>query len=434
MKIILRRIPARGGFQKVRGAITFLSNLVRLTWQDCDLITPAAVKLEDRANRVLLKDLDPGGDLIEFAKENTDALKNQFPLIREMAGAVLLYTLSETGSRRGASRDELIMDILTPFTDINDFETALAGLQRYASHFWHQEGRYYFDLEENPEAKVEFKSLQYSDEDAQKKLNAIVLEIFKETMNRVVQPSLEELNKFLEKSDKNRTRYILAGRRLTQEERHNIYFDAENRNLLLLLEPGDDKFQLATDRNLLKWAKRMLAAASLVASTNKAQRKEAYRRIGESDLGYAVDRIKKAGQLYVRWEIYGQSVVDDQVELETLPAEWAKDKVLTKLNQDCFPMLTFKEHLEKRLREYPDALITKIVHKVFLDERNIGDLSSVAAAIRGGLTGSGDVMLELCINKTGSFTKANVEQQIEALPLFQDAQYSLDLTLEVEKS
>ncbi len=38
------------------------------------------------------------------------------------------------------------------------------GFQKYASYFHHQEGRYYFDLEENSEAKVEFKSIQYSDE------------------------------------------------------------------------------------------------------------------------------------------------------------------------------------------------------------------------------------------------------------------------------
>ena len=590
MKIILRRIPARGGFQNVRGAITFLSNLVRLTYQKSDLITPAAVTLEDRANTIILKDLDPGGDLASLAKENMDALKNRLPLVTEMTGAVLLYTLSEAGSRRGASREELIMDLLTPFTDINDFETALAGLQRYASHFWHQEGRYYFDMEENPEAKVEFKSLNYSDEDAQKRLKAIVLDIFKESMNTEVYASLEQIQEFLKESDKSRTRYILAGRRLTQEERHKIYFGAENRNLILLLEPSDDRFHLSTDKDLLKWTKRILAATDLIESTPNAPRKEAYRRISDKDMGYAVDRIKKAGLVYVRWETYGQSVTDDQMELETLPADWAKDKVLDKLNQDCFPMLTFKEHLERRLedingslvreieseyrmtlgfpvpltagvipkainalcregqigiqhssgnycwetpqltaselsqarvtdpfekpptgskcprcgmwpcqcppptppevcpkcgklpcicggeptplcpkcgkfpcvcpkketkvlkipsqmstadlrqqaafrlQDYPDALVTKIIHKVFLEKGKVGDLSSLAAAVRGGLTGPGDIVVEISITKSGSFTKAQVEQQIEVLPNFQDAMYSLELTIEVENS
>lgn len=120
MKIILKRIPSRGGFQNVRGAITFLSNLVRLTYQKWDLITPAAVTLEDRVNTIILKDLDPGGTLTSLAKENMDALKERLPLVTEMTGTVLLYTLSEAGSQRGASREELIMDLLTPSTDIND--------------------------------------------------------------------------------------------------------------------------------------------------------------------------------------------------------------------------------------------------------------------------------------------------------------------------
>jgi len=588
MKIILRRIPARGGFQNVRGAIAFLSNLVRLTYQKCDLITPAAVTLEDRVNTIILKDLDPGGDLASLAKENMDALKNRLPLVTEMTGAVLLYTLSEAGSLRGASREELLMDLLSPSTDINDFETALAGLQRYASHFWHQEGRYYFDMEENPEAKVEFRSLNYSDEDAQNKLKSIVLDIFRESINTDIYASLEQIQGFLKESDKSRTRYILTGRRLTQEERHKIYFGAENRNLMLLLEPHDDKFNLSTDKDLLKWAKRILAATDLMDSTPKTQRKEAYRRIAEKDLGYVVDRIKKAGRVFVRWEAYGKDVSDDRVELETLPADWSKDKVLEKLNQDCFPVLTFREHLEGRLedikgnivrdveseyrmtlgfpvpltagvipkairslckdgqigiqhssgnycwetpnlteselsqaritdpfekpggepkcprcgkwpcqcpppppppvcpkcgqspcicggdqpppcpkcgmwpcicpkketktlkipaqmssadlrqqaafrlQEFPGALVTKITHKVFFEKAKVGDLSTLAPAIRGGLTGPGDIVAEISITKSGSFTKAQVEQQIEALPVFQDAMYSLELTIEVE--
>lgn len=587
MKIVLKRIPSRGGFQNVRGAIAFLSNLVRLTYQQRDIITPASVTLEDRVNTIILKDLDPGGTLTSLAKENMDALKERLPLVTEMTSAVLLYTLSEAGSQRGASREDLIMDLLTPSTDINDVETSLAGLQRYASHFWHQEGRYYFDPEENPEAKVEFKSLQYSDEDAQKRLKTIVTEIFKESINTVVHPSLEQIQEFFKESDKNRARYILTGRRRTQEERHKIYFGAENRNLILLLEPNDDKFNLSTDKDLLKWAKRILAATYLIESTSKAPRRDAYHRIREKDLGYAIERIKKAGLVYVRWETYGQTVVDDRVELETLPADWAKDKVLEKLNQDCFPMLTFKEHLEGRLedikgsyvkgieaeyrmtlgfpvpltvgavpkairslckdgqigiqhssgnycwenpqlteselsqakitdpfekqppgpkcprcgmwpcqcppppppevcpkcgqfpcvcdnppppcpkcgmypcvcptretkvlkipsqmstsdlrqqaafrlQEYPDAQITKITHKVFLEKGKVGDLSSLAAAIRGALTGPGDVTVEISITKSGNFTKGQVEQQIEALPTFQDAMYSLELVVEIE--
>lgn len=84
-----------------------------------------------------------------------------------------------------------------------------------------------------------------------------------------------------------------------------------------------------------------------------------------------------------------------------------------------------------RLQEFPGALVTKVIHKVFFEKAKVGDLSTLAPAIRGGLTGPGDIVAEISITKSGSFTKAQVEQQIEALPVFQDAMYSLELTIEV---
>ena len=64
MNIILKKVPARGGFQNVRGALSFLSNLVRLTHTTSDIITPADAFLSDKANVAMLEDLDPSGDLI----------------------------------------------------------------------------------------------------------------------------------------------------------------------------------------------------------------------------------------------------------------------------------------------------------------------------------------------------------------------------------
>lgn len=157
--LILKRVPARGGFQSVRGALSFLCNMVRLTHHSRDLITAGDAALDDKANTIMLKDLDPSGDLINRARENMEDLKSRTPLAREMAASVLLHTLTEQGSSRGASREDLILDLLTPSTDINDYEQTLMGFQKYASYFHHQEGRYFFDLEENAEAKVEFKSL-----------------------------------------------------------------------------------------------------------------------------------------------------------------------------------------------------------------------------------------------------------------------------------
>ena len=74
MEIILKKIPARGGFQNVRGALAFLGNLIRLTHIENDIITPSDVSLEDKATTIMLKDLDLSGDLINRAKENMEDL------------------------------------------------------------------------------------------------------------------------------------------------------------------------------------------------------------------------------------------------------------------------------------------------------------------------------------------------------------------------
>ena len=130
MHIILKKIPARGGFQNVRGALAFLGNLVRLTHISNDIITPGDVSLEDKATVIMLKDLDLSGDLINRAKENMEELMPKVPLARRLAPAVLLYTLTGVGADTGVSRDNLIRDILSPTTDINDIEQTLMGFRK----------------------------------------------------------------------------------------------------------------------------------------------------------------------------------------------------------------------------------------------------------------------------------------------------------------
>lgn len=587
IEIILKKIPARGGFQNVRGALAFLGNLIRLTHTSNNIITPGDVSLDDKATRIMLKDLDPSGDLINKAKENMEDLIPRVPLARQMAASVLLYTLTSTGTNIGVSRDNLIMDILSPETDINDIEQTLIGFQKYASYFHHQEGLYYFDLEENSEAKVEFKSLQYSDDQAREELYEILkADIFRETVNTLVFGSIEQTQELLKQFDKSRLRYILTGRRLTQEERHQIYYGMDVRNMILLLEPKDDRFQIANDKDLLKWAKRYLAAKDLAESTKNVSRQSEYSRIGSTDKKHIIERIRKAGLVFVSWQKYGSSVSEDQVELEPLSGDLSKDKVLEKLNQDYFPLLRFREHLEERLgqvkgrlvkeidaeyratlgfpvpltvrsisnairdlckegivgiqhsagnfchvnpnltetelfnakvtdpfeepakpepcpncgkfpchcqeppqkcpvcgqypcqcptppavcpkcgkdpcecpkketltirippqssigslreetafklQDYEDGIIRKVTYKIFLQKNNIGDLSSLPAGIRGSFSGEGDITAEIAISKTGTFSKSQVEQHIESLPVIQDADFSVDLVMEITK-
>lgn len=571
----------------MRGALAFLGNLIRLTHIGNDIITPSDVSLEDKATTIMLKDLDLSGDLINRAKENMEDLLPRVPLARQMAPAVLLYTLTGVGADSGVSRDDLIRDMLSPATDINDIEQTLMGFQKYASYFHHQEGRYYFDLEENSEAKVEFKSLRYSNEQAREELSELLkADIFRESVNTAIFGSIEQTQELLKQFDKSRLRYILTGRRLTREERHQIYYGMDVRNMILLLEPKDDKFQIANDKDLLKWAKRCLAARDLAESTKNGSRQNDYNRIAGTDKRYIIDRIKKAGLVFISWEKYGSSVAEDQVEFEPLPGDLSKDKVLEMLNKDYFPMLCFKEHLEVRLdqvknrlvkevdneyratlgfpiplmvsaisnairdlckqgiigiqhtagnfchvnptltetelfnakvtdpfegptkselcpkcgkspcqcpktsqecpvcgqypcrcptppvacpkcgkdpcecpkketlfikipyqnsigslrqetafrlQDYEDGIITTVTYKIFLQKENVGDLSTLPSGIRGSLSGEGDITAEIVISKTGTFSKSQIEQHIESLPVVSDADFSVDLEVEVSK-
>ncbi len=589
LDIIFKRIPARGGFQNVRGALAFLGNLVRLTHSTNDIITPADASLKDRATTIMLKDLDPSGDLINRAKENMEELVNKVPLAQKIASTVLLYTVAGSGGNIGVSREQLLWDTLSPSADINSFEQTMIAFQKNASYFYDKEGKYFFDLPEKPEAKVEFKSAQYPDDQAREKLFELLkTEVFKETLNTAVFISVEQIQELLNQFDKGRLRYILAGRRLTQEERHQIYFGMDKRNLILLLEPKDDQFQLASDKDLLKWAKRLLAAKDLSQSTSNSSRQAEYDRIARQEQGYIVERIKRAGLVLVNWEQYGSSVSEDRIELEPLPGDFSKDKMMEKLTQDYFPMLRFKEHLEGRmeqimdrlvkeiddeyrsalgfpvpanirfvsnairelckqgligiqhiagnfcfrnpnlnetelsnakitppfeeetpklclrcgkspcqcpkgpekpkcpvcgqflpcrceapeglcpqckqdpcvcpkkevisirvppqqsigglrqeaafrLQEHEGGVITRATYKIFFQKSNIGDLSILPSGLRGNLSGSGDISAEITITKTGNFIKTQIEQHIEALPVIPEADYSVDLMVEVLK-
>jgi hypothetical protein len=535
----------------------------------------------------MLKDLDLSGDLINLAKENMEDLISRVPLARQMASTVLLYTLTGVGADSGVSRDSLIRDILSPATDINDIEQTLMGFQKYASYFHHREGRYCFDLEENSEAKVEFKSLQYSDDHAREELYEILKsDIFRKTVNTAIFGSIEQTKELLKQFDKSRLRYILTGRRLTQEERHPIYYGIEVRNTILLLEPKDDKFQIANDNDLLKWAKRYLAAKDLAGSTKNAVRQNDYNRIAGADKKYIIERIKKAGLVFVSWEKYGSSVAEDRIELEPLAGDFSKDKILEKLNKDYFPMLRFREHLEARLdqikdrlikevdaeyratlgfpiplmvravsnaicnlckegiigiqhsagnfcninpslndtelfnaqitdpfeelpkpelcpkcgqfpcrcekpsqectvcgqypcqcqtppmlcpncgkdpcecpekesltmrippqnsigslrqetafrlQDYEAGIITRVSYKIFFQKENIGDLSVLPSGIRGSLSGEGDITAEIVISKTGRFSKSQIEQHVESLPVISGADFSVDMKVEITK-
>jgi hypothetical protein len=361
LELILRRVPARGGFQSVRGALGFLANMVRLSYKDANVITAAHAPLSDREVAARLSDLDTSGDLVKMGQDNARQISERVgPLASEIASTTLLYTLTSSGKTVGATREELLKHVLRPGVDINDFERTLAEFHRHADHFWFREDRYYFDIEENPEAKVNYHSLRVPVDEARDSLRSLWRdEIFREP-NSAVFTDAEETKTALEELDAGRLRYVLAPRRLSAEERHLLFHGVANRNQVILFEPRDASFNLDQNPDLIKWAQREIAARNLAGSTDDAHRRTEYERIGKGDRKNCIDAIRRAGLVFIRWDRYGMSPADDRVEEENLPGDGSKDRVLEALTQQHFPVQLFEEHLRDRLEELKGRSIKEI--------------------------------------------------------------------------
>jgi len=350
LDLMLTRVPARGGFQNVRGALGFLANLVRMSYREANLVTCAHASLSDREVTVRLADLDTTGDLIKSARTNLEELQ-QVPYASQIAATVLLYTLSGMARNAGATKEEIVRHVVGPGVDVNEVEQALLAFQKYASHFHVQENRYFFDVEENEEAKVEYRSLLFSDDLARSEIHTLWRdEIFREP-NSLVFTDVEAPKEALEALERDRIRWVLAPKRLEQDERHDLLFGVANRNQVIILEPRAPTFDADTDKDLLKWGQRMLAARELAKSAPDAERRSRYEAIAREDRRNVADAIRRAGLSVIRWERYGVEAGEDQVEEESLGPASSKEDVLARLSQDFFPTLVFEEHLEPRLTD-----------------------------------------------------------------------------------
>lgn len=384
LEVILDRVPARGGFQNVRGALGFLARLVKLTHQKADLITPAHADLADSEVRVRLSDLDPTGDLIRRARENLKELES-YPLVNGLGATAMLYTLSGSGRDRGATREHLLRAVSTPATDINEFERALLALQRYGSYFHAQEGRYFFDREENADAKVEFRSLLVAPERARDLIQKLWREeLFREPVSSVILTDVDKAKDALGEMEKGRLRFVLSPRHLKAEDRHLLYHGLDERNQVILLEPKDPKFDALSNRDLIKWAQRALAAEDLKSTTQEASRRDEYDRIGREDRRHIADALKRAALIYIRVEKYGADPSEDVFEEEGLGNSVTKENVVEKLSQDFYPVQHLAEHLLPRLGELRGVSVKDVDR----DYRNIlgfpvpTHASSVPNAIR----------------------------------------------------
>jgi len=87
-----------------------------------------------------------------------------------------------------------------------------------------------------------------------------------------------------------------------------------------------------------------------------------------------------------------------------------------------------RQEVAGRLLEYAEKQIVDLEFRIFAEYRAT-DLSQYSQALRGVMSGSGDLSLDVVIRKTGPFSKAQIEQLVEALPVYQGASYKAEMSV-----
>jgi hypothetical protein len=342
---------ARNLFQGTRGALSLLGALVRTCHRKQDLVTIAHTSLRERSIKNLLIDLDPGSTIIQCAQSDLESLRD-LPLCEEIVAGVLLATLVSSGRAKGMAEKELALEVVKPGVDVNVFKSTLQALHKLGTYFHEQEGAYFFDPQEKPNAKVEYHSLRVKASDAlAEAFKCWKTELFREG-NAVIFQDAEQAQAELAILDSKRPRYVLAPRRLTKEERHALYFGLSNRNLVILLEPKSKDFSALENPDIIKWAQRHIAAAELGNSAGSAERRRQFERIAKEDKDYILRAFKNAGLSFASVQKYAASAADDQVELEPLGNVTTREEVAAKLRQQFFPVQLFEEHVTAHLVDY----------------------------------------------------------------------------------
>ncbi len=347
--LIFERMGGGEAFQGTRGALGLLGAMVDASAKEPGLLTAAHCKLTNVTCANRLQDLDPPGTTIACASGNLRELANQ-PYAEAIASATLLASLVPGGAR-GLSKEELIRHVAEPGYDPNQFEATLETFRRYGSYFHREENRLYFDIEENEEAKVELEAYRSgNDEAARRQIADLWLrDMFKESQQAVILADLETTRGALSGMSKRGPRFVLAPRRLSNPERHELYQGADYRNQILLLEPRDDQAGHMNNPDLLSAAKRFAAATSLAGTARTAERRDRYEKIAVRERKLILDVLKQAGLVYIRVERRDENIEETVSEVEPLGQASTREDVVNFLRTQVYTQTYFAEHMRERL-------------------------------------------------------------------------------------
>lgn len=359
IQTILYNAKTRGGFQGTRGALGLLAIILRNAYKKVDLITSSQLNISDGAIRNRLTDLDNSKKLIECALTDLQDL-HTLPFISEIIGPVLMSTLAPTGKVSGLNINQISTEVLKPGDDVNSFNSTVRALEKLGTYFHHQEDSYYFDIEEKPNAKVEYKSLNIDSIKAREHSLKLWKEQFKDP-NAVVYKDVNQVRADLLSRDKNSLRIVLSPSRLNQDERQSIYNGAENRNQIILIEPKDSTFNGLLNSDILKWAQSSMAAGELEEGAAD-ERKRQYNKIKNDNNSFIKDAFKRAGLIYIWFQENGLNE-GLTVEEESLGSSISRDDVIKVLSEEIFPRQNFEEHL----LEHKEDIFNKSVREIELD-------------------------------------------------------------------
>lgn len=380
---------ARNLFQGTRGALGLLGTMVKAAHKKTDLITTAYASISDRAILSRLIDLDPGMTIVKCAQSDlADLGKQRFA--GEIVSSVLLATLASGGKTRGMTEEQVSLQVLKPGDDVNEFRGAIKAFLKYGTYFHEQEGVFFFDPEEKPNAKIEYKSLSVEPSKAlAKAFEFWTAEMFNDR-DAVVFQNLEQAQAELRLKDSRRLRYVLAPKQLSAEDRHGLYFGQTNRNLIVLLEPRNKDFDALKNGDILKWAQRYIAASDLQMSAGTIDRKRQFERIAKEDKTYILDAYRKAGFSFICIQKYGSKPEEDRFEIEPLGNASSRAEVESKLSQDFFPVQLFAEHIRDRLADFMGKRL-KEIERTYRETLGY-PMPTHATSVRGAV-------ISLCVNR-----------------------------------
>ena len=365
LDVVTQRIPqSRGGFQGTRGALAFLAALVRLRGPHTNLITLSDVIITDADIRTWLADLEPSQNLISCADANLRDLA-KLPLAERIASSTLIASLAPSRTL-GISEDELARQVLEPTGDYNQFKQTLDGFTKFASFFHRRDQNVYFDTRENAHAKVELRSLTVQDSEA---WDRIVqwwrADVFGES-DAIVLGEIDLARARLDGLHTDGLRFVISPRRLTAQDRHSLYFGLTRRNTVVLLEPRADKENLRTDRDILSWARKAIAAEALAtATTGDAEKLREFSKIASDQKTAVTEAIKKVNYAYVQIHRTGATPAEGEYTLEPVQP-LTKQTVLTQLARNLFPAAFIAEHMQGRAAD----LLGRKVSAIEVEYRN----------------------------------------------------------------